>query len=455
MVFVKDNKISGTTNIPNRTSENAHSSDNNNDVTSNVNINDTKRKRHNDNMDLPTAKLHKNNYYAVLDTDNDVHCDQLLLKQFEKHVQENKLKSKKINTTSVTTNNLPNTTNNNSTQQVKNNSSQQVNSNTVVNNEKNKKKVPPINIVDIETKQLIEFLEKGLKIKEFRYKKSLFMNSLEDFLRVKAYLEKTKAKFFTFTPKGIKTKTYLLKGLDNTIDINEILEELCSFQEEDLEFIKVSKFITKPKKNAEGNVPMLPIYLVQITPDSNVHKLKNIKALFHRFVKWEQVRRPEIPQCRNCQGFFHSASNCFLPSKCVKCNNEHEKGKCTISIVPAEERDKLYCVLCNKYGHPASYKGCEKYKQLQQKLIAKKKLLTDNRTNNMNTFTNPETSFASALRGNTNNNNNNNLNNQLNSSLIQELKNMMLNLNNQMASLQKQIQLQASRIDTIFSMLDV
>ena len=44
---------------------------------------------------------------------------------------------------------------------------------------------------------------------------------------IKAYLQKTKAKFFTFTPKYIKTKTYVLKGLTANIDVNTIYDELC------------------------------------------------------------------------------------------------------------------------------------------------------------------------------------------------------------------------------------
>lgn len=51
----------------------------------------------------------------------------------------------------------------------------------MVNNEQNKnKKVPPKNIIDIETKNGLKI--KDLKIKELRNKKSLFMNTLHDFL---------------------------------------------------------------------------------------------------------------------------------------------------------------------------------------------------------------------------------------------------------------------------------
>lgn len=431
---------------------NAQNSENNkNVVTNNNEIIINNRKRKNNNMDLPsTSKQVKGNYYAVLDIDNDLQCDQELLKKFEKHVKENNEKKQKANSAIADNVDGQRVNENNSK------SSEKINNTVVTNNQNKNKKVPPINIIDIETDELIEFIKNGLKIKEFkinefRNKKGLYMNTMDDFLKVRAYLEKSKANFFTFTPKGIKTKSYLLKGLNTKLSCEQVLDELSKFESDELNFTKVSHFSTK---NSTKNGYSLPIFLVQISPESNVTKMKKITELFYRCIKWEQIRRPEIPQCRNCQGFFHSAANCYLPMKCVKCNNNHERGKCTIMNVAAEEREKLYCVVCNKYGHPASYKGCEKYKQLQQKLRDKKKILLENKTNYNNSFTNPELSYANVLSGK-NNTNVNTMNETNNNSFLLELKNMMINLNNQMASLQKQLNLQASRIDTIFSMVGV
>lgn len=259
-------------------------------------------------------------------------CDKEVLDKFEKHVND---KDKPQNSHSANT-------------AVNSKPSKVMTENTVVSIENNtNKKIPPINIVDIETKHLIDFIKNGLKIKDFkieeyRNKKSLFMNTLQEFLRVKAYLEKTKAKFFTFTPEDIKIKTYLLKGLDAYFDPDEILFELLKFESAELKFIKVTPFSTK--LSVEKGIK-LPMFLVQVSLESHVNKLKEIKTLLHRCIKWEQVRRPEIPQCRNCQGFFHSAANCYLPRRCVKCNEDHERGKCPAQTVPPEDKNKLYCVL--------------------------------------------------------------------------------------------------------------
>lgn len=322
----------------------------------NNNKQDYVRKRKNNNMESSIAsKQVRANYYALLDCEND--CDKHLLEKFEKHVQESKDKCQTTNTNNVPNQNKILT--------------KQNPVNTADKNELSKKqKIPPINIFDIETNKLIEFLKSCLKIQEFKikqykHKKSLFLDTINDYIKVRAYLEKTKTKFFTFTPKSLKNKTYLLKGLDVDMNMNEIFDELCKHESDELKFVKISEFNTN--SSIEKGYK-LPIYMVQISPNSNTNKLKAIKGLQHRCVKWEQLRRPDITQCRNCQGYFHSSANCNLPPKCVKCSNNHEKGQCTLKDV---EKKDLFCVICKQHGHPASYRGCEVYKKLQQKLKQK------------------------------------------------------------------------------------
>lgn len=213
-----------------------------------------------------------------------------------------------------------------------------------------------------------------------------------------------------------------------------------------LKFLKVSRFTTKKSIKDDLN---LPIYLVQISNESSVHELKLIHGLLHRCIRWEALRKPEIPQCRRCQSFFHSASNCFLPARCVKCNESHDVGKCNQDKVSVTERDKLFCVLCNKYGHPASYRGCEKYVELQNRLRAKRQNLTQNINNRPSVLVNPNISYSNILQNNTLQNGDNN--NPIHLAL-KEFTNSMHNLSNQILNLQKQLQIQTSRIDTIFTM---
>lgn len=331
--------------------------------------------------------------------------------------------------------------------------------NSDANNQNKHEKIPPINIYNVEPNEIIKFIKNGLKINDFKIKDLnqknkkiiLYVNNIANFARVISYLQKTETNFYTFTPKSMKNKTFLLKGLNANNTTDEILEQLRMHENENLKIVKVSQFHTS-KSRKEGYT--LPTFLVQISADSDTKQLKNIRGILYRCVKWEPLKKPEIQQCRNCQGFFHSASNCFLQPRCVKCNQSHEIGKCEISSDTENDRDKLFCVLCNKYGHPASYKGCEKYKELQTKIKARRQLLKQN-TNVRSTYINPDISYANTLRQDlpTANNANNNINMQ--NQFFIELKNMLTSLSNQMINLQKQLQMQSSRIDTLFSIIDV
>lgn len=289
------------------------------------------------------------------------------------------------------------------------------------------------------------------QIKEYRNenrKITLYLKTIENYVRVKVHLQKTNTKFFTFTPKGAKSKTFLLKGLPADAILDDITIELRKHENENLQIIKVSKFTT-PKSVKDGYD--LPIFLVQITSESNVKCLKSIRGLLYRCVRWEALRKAQIPQCRNCQSFFHSASNCFMERRCVKCDKSHDAGKCSLVNVNEDERDKLFCVLCKKFGHPASYRGCEKFKNLQEKLKIRRQEMSQ-RGEKKYINVNSSLSFANALKGNNSNTTYNS--NILNNNFFTELQNSIQNLSNQIINFQKQLQIQSSRIDELYLLLN-
>lgn len=105
--------------------------------------------------------------------------------------------------------------------------------------------------------------------------------------------------------------------------------------------------------------------MVQLSPDSNPAILKTIKFVAHQVITWEKLNRKEIIQCRRCQRLGHVAFNCNLPYRCVKCNIKHSPGECANTEV---NRDKIFCVNCGEFGHPASYRGCVKIKEIQNSI---------------------------------------------------------------------------------------
>ena len=204
-------------------------------------INGKTLKRKNNNMEQSkNNKQYKTNYFALLDSDDDY--DETLYEQYESYVKnsQERVRNKQVNNKNKEDHSdKPTSSENNN-----------ITKDNIKESIKTNQKIPPINILDVETKPLIDFIKNCLKIsdfkiKEFRDKKCLYLNKIDSYVKVRNYLEKSKTKFFTYTPKELKTKTLLLKGLDANNSTDEILEHLCLHQNDELTFLKVSLFTTK------------------------------------------------------------------------------------------------------------------------------------------------------------------------------------------------------------------
>lgn len=85
-------------------------------------------------------------------------------------------------------------------------------------------------------------------------------------------------------------------------------------------------------------------------------------------------KKTEIMQCKRCQRFGHTKNQCFRPFRCVKCGNDHPTTQCT----KTPDTDAT-CANCQE-KHPASYKGCTKYKQYREKILKVKPKTNENPT---------------------------------------------------------------------------
>lgn len=126
------------------------------------------------------------------------------------------------------------------------------------------------------------------------------MFSTNDFHQTKKLLESVSTCFYTYTPKNEKSIPILLKGLSHTQSPQEILNELKTLNIEGLSFNKVINFTTK--KSLAKNI-QLPIFLVQLSAVSQIHRLQKVTRLCHHVITWEKVKTSEIIQCKRCQAY--------------------------------------------------------------------------------------------------------------------------------------------------------
>lgn len=270
-------------------------------------------------------------------------------------------------------------------------------------------KMPAIIAYNIINKSLVEALNIILKNSKYNIKminknrSHIYTFNIDDFHKVNEYLKSKEINGFTYTPHEIKPINLIIKGLDNSFSNDEIMEELKTFN---LENVDVKKNIINLKNGRTGELTTHRI--LQVSARSDIKALLNIEFILHQRIYWERLKST-ISQCHNCQRFGHAASNCNMPYRCIKCTTNHKYGECRRpqAIQEAETtndqtaideiKKAVACVNCGLTGHPANSKYCEIYK----KFVAKKNKNVSEQTfkkSAYNTFVNSNQSYANMIR---------------------------------------------------------
>lgn len=215
----------------------------------------------------------------------------------------------------------------------------------------------------------------------------------EVYKKIKLVLTEKNNEFFSYTPLEEKPKNIVLKGIRGNPSEEIVKSEIQSLNLTNVNIIKVTKFIYNRK------LPNRHHYIVQLTNNSTTTELMAVRALLYQKTRWEWLRKQAIFQCRRCQRIGHSASNCHLIPRCVKCAGNHEAKarKYTQNTDP----NLLKCANCGMAGHPASYHGCLYLKTAKGLLKTKQQQQTANKQNQINTTRakiNINTSYAQATK---------------------------------------------------------
>lgn len=256
-----------------------------------------------------------------------------------------------------------------------------------IGSEKHNNKPPPIVSFYQKIRDTINIMRKIRKNNNYKIKNInsikhiLTVEDMKTYKTVKMLLQKTNTQFFMYAPKTEKLNTLLLKGIDPNSDPTEILQELQRLVEEDITILSVKQFQTKRSRETPRKLPM---FLVQISANSKTNNLIQIKQVNHQIVRWEKLKKKDMIQCKRCQRLEHTAANCTLQYRCVKCEGDHDPGKCKIDKSDNNSKTQLFCVLCKNQGHPASYRGCPRYIELKNRIKNKK----ENNKNSMECYIN-------------------------------------------------------------------
>jgi len=115
-------------------------------------------------------------------------------------------------------------------------------------------------------------------------------------------------------------------------------------------------------KQTWTNIP-LSLFFVDLKQNANNKDIYQIETLNYTKVRFKPPRtKRNIPQCGKCQRYGHTQAYCYHSPRCVKCAGNHTTKHC-----PRKEKSEhVKCILCDG-NHPANYKGCTVYKEIQKR----------------------------------------------------------------------------------------
>ncbi|GFY18492.1 PRE_C2HC domain-containing protein [Trichonephila clavipes] len=118
--------------------------------------------------------------------------------------------------------------------------------------------------------------------------------------------------------------------------------------------------------------------------------LKYSNTLSYLSITVDGFNRKGATQCFKCNLFNHTAENCHLAPRCLKCGNEHQTRECQIVKV-----DTLFCINCEIYGHLANCSKCPLYPKPRKDTITQ-----TNYTITVNSIVRPNITFAQIAKTN-------------------------------------------------------
>lgn len=140
--------------------------------------------------------------------------------------------------------------------------------------------------------------------------------NIETYRKIKDWLTKNEAKFYTYTPKEDEKISLVLKGIKAEYDETDVSTYINNRKFSNIKIEKVSKI--KYRKDEDKF-----FFLIQLNSNSKPAELTRLNRILNQPIRWEKLRKKRIFQCKRCQPIGHSSSNCTLEYKCVKCGKNH------------------------------------------------------------------------------------------------------------------------------------
>lgn len=177
--------------------------------------------------------------------------------------------------------------------------------------------------------------------------------SSEAFKTILKELDGKGTEYYTYKPKQERSFRVILKHIHPSTDTEEIKQALANHDHAVTNIWNMKQASTKKP---------LHMFVIDLQPNTKNKQIYDITSLLHCRIKFEPPRPKRIiPQCANCMAYGHTKSYCYRNPRCIKCAGDHASIDCNRK----ERSVDVKCALCDG-NHPANYKGCNVFKELQK-----------------------------------------------------------------------------------------
>lgn len=250
-----------------------------------------------------------------------------------------------------------------------------------------KERIPPITVKNMSRIEVIQLCT-GLRITNYSIKPidntsfNVYLVSVEDFRKMRKFVADTNIPAFTHNLQSELSFRVVLKGL-YCMDISELKEQLK------LQRIVPDDITIIPMKKRRFDDQAL--YLLYFKKGStNINELRKCQFLSYMRIDWElySPRSNGPVRCRKCQSWGHGCKNCWLPTACMYCAENHMTKDCKeiVNGTPVRADFVPCCANCNK-AHPANFDKCEvllKHMERQASLALRNSKLVKSRSQKVN-----------------------------------------------------------------------
>lgn len=177
--------------------------------------------------------------------------------------------------------------------------------------------------------------------------------TIEDYDKIVIALRSKNTEFHSYQKKQDKAFKVVLRNMHSTADVNLLKSQIEEYGHSIINIYNIRNRVTKAP---------LPMFYVNLKNAQNNKEIYNIEYLLNTKIYFEPPnKKRKVPQCQRCQRYGHTKNFCTRQPRCVKCTDNHLTANCQRKT----KSQNVKCALCEG-NHPANYKGCHVYKELQK-----------------------------------------------------------------------------------------